>query len=106
MGAANGEVTREPFDTKLSDQWVGCLLISLRSKGVARRSRMVGYWEMLCEWAAETSPGPCLPHRAPCVRIQPGTIALIPCPGAQWGLVGTPLTPLRCHKRGDGDHQG
>lgn len=38
MGAANGEVIREPFDTEPSDQWAGCLLISLRSKGIERRS--------------------------------------------------------------------
>lgn len=56
MGAANGEVIREPFDTNPSDQWVGCLLISLRSKGIE------GYREMLCEWAAETGPGQHLPH--------------------------------------------
>lgn len=62
MGAANGEVIREPFDTKLSDQWVGCLLISLRSKGVSRRSRVVGYQEKLCEWAVEISLGLCLTH--------------------------------------------
>lgn len=47
MGAANGEVIREPFDRKPSDQWVGCLLISLRSKGIERRSCAVGYREML-----------------------------------------------------------
>lgn len=62
MGAANGEVIREPLDTNPSDQWVGCLLISLRSKGVVRRSRVVGYQEMLGEWAAETGPGQRLPH--------------------------------------------
>lgn len=62
MGAANGEVIREPFDTKPSDQWVGCLLISLRSKGIERRSCVVGYREMLFEWAAETGPGQHLPH--------------------------------------------
>lgn len=102
MGAANGEVIREPFDTKRGDQWVGCLLISLRSKGTERRSCAVGYREMLCEWAAETGPGQHLPHRAPCVRIQLGTIALMPCPGTHWDLVGMSL--LRCHPRGDGDH--
>lgn len=62
MGAANGEVIREPFDTKPSDQWVGCLLISLQSKGIERRSCVVGYREMLFEWAAETGPGQHLPH--------------------------------------------
>lgn len=106
MGAANGEVIREPFDTKPSDQWVGCLLISLRSKGVARRSCMVGHREMLCEWVDETGPGPCLCHRAPCVRIWLGIITLVPCPGAHWGLVGISLTPLRCHASGDVDCQG
>lgn len=57
MGAANGEVIREPFDTNLSDQWVGCLLISLRSKGAARRRLVVGYLVMLRQWVAETSLG-------------------------------------------------
>lgn len=62
MGAANGEVIREPFDTKLSDQWVGCLLILLQSKGVARKRRAVGYREMLREWAVEPDLGPHFPH--------------------------------------------
>lgn len=57
MGAANGEVIREPFDTKPSDQWVGCLLISLRSKGVARRSHVVGFQEMLYrDWPGAACP--------------------------------------------------
>lgn len=106
MGAANGEVIREPFDTKPSDQWVGCLLISLRSKGVARRSHVVGFWEMLYERAAETGLGPRVSYRAPCVGIWLGTITLVLCPGAHWSLMGTSLTLLRCHTRGDGDHQG
>lgn len=105
MGAANGEVIREPFDTKPSDQWVGCLLISLQSKGVVRRSHVVGYQEMY-EWVAEPGLGPCLPHRAPCVRILLGTITLMSCPGAHWGPVGMSPTPLRCCPRGDGDSQG
>jgi len=86
MGAANGEVIREPFDTKPSDQWVGCLLISLRSKGVVRRNCVVGYREMLCKWAADPIPGPCLPHQAPCIRIWPRTVILVPCPGAHQAL--------------------
>lgn len=62
MGAANGEVIREPFDTKLSHQWAGCLLIWLRSKGIERRSCVVGYQEIFCEWAAEPGLGPRFPH--------------------------------------------
>lgn len=74
MGAANGEVIREPFDTKPSDQWVGCLLISLRSKGIERRSCAMGTGRCSESGAASPTMSPlsdCHPYTVSWCTLRP-----------------------------------